>query len=337
MRPFVRRRRQRRTGAPRRVIIDDSDSESSDVGASSISGRLETLGIGSSADSVDSDASAKSKGKSSALRTPPPKASDGNVIDLCTPSPDPFEFGCSPSAEIENKENIMSTPRTTDRSRAFKSFQKNRESLARSAADAFNKSAFGDRLPRFEISFNSRLRTTAGMTRCCRGADGSRTSAVELSDKVIDSEARMRATLLHEMCHVAAWQLDGTCRPPHGAAFKKWASIASKSTGIPVTTRHNYSIFKKHVYKCVDCDATFKRHSKSIDVAKKVCGACRGRLVYEGCLNREGALAAARPATPYNKFVSEHFAEARKACGTPSEALKLVSRMWSQKKRNAVV
>jgi len=35
---------------------------------------------------------------------------------------------------------------------------------------------------------------------------------VELSAKVIDAPAKLRATLLHELCHVAAWLL-----PPHAA------------------------------------------------------------------------------------------------------------------------
>lgn len=35
---------------------------------------------------------------------------------------------------------------------------------------------------------------------------------VQLATKVIDSEAKLRATLLHELCHVATWLL-----PPHVA------------------------------------------------------------------------------------------------------------------------
>ena len=33
---------------------------------------------------------------------------------------------------------------------------------------------------------------------------------MELSAKVVDAPAKLRATLLHELCHVAAWLL-----PPH--------------------------------------------------------------------------------------------------------------------------
>ena len=37
-------------------------------------------------------------------------------------------------------------------------------------------------------------------------------ASVQLATKVIDSEAKLRATLLHELCHVATWVL-----PPHVA------------------------------------------------------------------------------------------------------------------------
>ena len=37
-------------------------------------------------------------------------------------------------------------------------------------------------------------------------------ACVQLATKVIDSEAKLRATLLHELCHVATWVL-----PPHVA------------------------------------------------------------------------------------------------------------------------
>lgn len=38
------------------------------------------------------------------------------------------------------------------------------------------------------------------------------TASVQLASKVIDTEAKLRATLLHELCHVATWLL-----PPHVA------------------------------------------------------------------------------------------------------------------------
>lgn len=45
---------------------------------------------------------------------------------------------------------------------------------------------------------------------------------IELSSKVIDTELKLRNTLAHELCHIAAWILSGEIRPPHGGAFKLW-------------------------------------------------------------------------------------------------------------------
>lgn len=42
------------------------------------------------------------------------------------------------------------------------------------------------------------------------GFCGRRSARVELSTKVLDTPVKLRRTLLHELCHVAAWLL-----PPH--------------------------------------------------------------------------------------------------------------------------
>ena len=57
--------------------------------------------------------------------------------------------------------------------------------------------------------------------------------------------------------------VDGTCRPPHGEAFKKWARRASRV--FPqwnVTTTHSYAVHQKYRWECEDCGAVEKRHSK---------------------------------------------------------------------------
>lgn len=47
-------------------------------------------------------------------------------------------------------------------------------------------------------------------------------ATVELSTKVTDTASKLRHTLAHELCHLAAWAIDGEMKPPHGAAFKRW-------------------------------------------------------------------------------------------------------------------
>lgn len=91
-------------------------------------------------------------------------------------------------------------------------------------------------------------------------------------------------TLLHELCHAAAWVIDHKAKPPHGEHFWAWANRAkSAHPGVPVTTCHSYEINYKYRYVCVGsstadegggagggCGAEIGRHSKSIDVAKQV-------------------------------------------------------------------
>ena len=110
---------------------------------------------------------------------------------------------------------------------------------------------------------------------------------VELSVKVLDTPAKLASTLLHELCHVAAWTVDGNRKPPHGPMFKKWAARASAAyPARAVTTCHSYEIACKFNYACVGpagggggCGATWGRHSRSIDPATQRCGKCGGSII----------------------------------------------------------
>eukprot|EP00956_Cyclotella_meneghiniana_P038737 scaffold159340_cov23-Cyclotella_meneghiniana.AAC.1 len=121
------------------------------------------------------------------------------------------------------------------------SFRKQRDSILASTFDAFNKLAFNGQLTSVEVSWSNRLNTTAGITRMKGrlGQPNSRVATVELATKVIDSEEKLRSTLLHELCHAAAWLVDGVHKPPHGPCFKKWAAISMKKIkDVEVTTTH---------------------------------------------------------------------------------------------------
>ena len=110
------------------------------------------------------------------------------------------------------------------------SFRKHREQRARKIFADFDQVAFNGALHKVELVWSNKLRTTAGLTRLKRKSGGScppeRSASIELSTKIIDEEHRLRSTVLHEMCHAAAWLVDGVAKPPHGTCFKKWASIA---------------------------------------------------------------------------------------------------------------
>lgn len=125
----------------------------------------------------------------------------------------------------------------------FKYFKANRIQITEKIFTQINQTAFQSRFPtNFEIKWSNRLLTTAGRAILRRKAS-SREAFIELSMKVCDNEDRLRHTLVHELCHAAAWLFDGTSKPPHGQAFKKWANHASKYIpDIEVKTCHNFEI-----------------------------------------------------------------------------------------------
>jgi predicted SprT family Zn-dependent metalloprotease len=184
-------------------------------------------------------------------------------------------------------------------------FRRRREELSQQLLVTFDRTVFDAKLlvsargfedPVVALSWSNKLRTTAGLTRLKsmgnpfltndqpdQNASRIRTALVELSTKVIDNETRLRSTLLHELCHAAAWIIDGIAKPAHGPCFQRWAKHAMKAVpDVSVTTRHNYEIDFKYTWVCVNypdtCQTMIQRHSRSVDPERHVCGLCKGRL-----------------------------------------------------------
>ena len=130
-------------------------------------------------------------------------------------------------------------------------FRKRRDAILSSTFSEFNKLAYQNTLSSVQVTWSNKLNTTAGITRM-RGKlnqPNSRTATIELATKVIDNEEKLRSTLLHEMCHAAAWMVDGVHKPPHGKCFKKWAGISMrKIRDVEVTTTHDYQIAYKYAW-----------------------------------------------------------------------------------------
>lgn len=126
--------------------------------------------------------------------------------------------------------------------------------------------------------------------------------------QVVDCPDRLRRTLGHELCHVGQWVVDHQSNPTHGPAFKAWAQkLEEYDPSLKVDVCHTYEIEYKYTYGCTGCGKEYGRHTNSINVLKKVCGVCRGRL--EVTKGGEGG----RPPSGFALFVSENFASARAA------------------------
>jgi hypothetical protein len=96
---------------------------------------------------------------------------------------------------------------------------------------------------------------------------------------VVDNDERLRLTLAHEMCHVAAWLVDGVNAPAHGPHFWKWASQVERTIpSIRVTKCHSYEINVPYKFTCTNggCGHIYSRHSKKgIDPNRWVAGRVR--------------------------------------------------------------
>ncbi|KAI1760917.1 SprT-like family-domain-containing protein [Hypoxylon sp. FL1150] len=107
-------------------------------------------------------------------------------------------------------------------------------------------------------------------------------ATIELATKVLNNETDLLNTVAHEFCHLAVFILNGKPKMAHGSEFKHWGRLcgnAFKDRGIVVTTKHNYDIEYKYVWKCTDCAWEVKRHSKSVDTNQHRCGSCKGYLL----------------------------------------------------------
>ena len=107
----------------------------------------------------------------------------------------------------------------------IRNYSRHKKDLVNILFHLFNSKAFESKLPTdMLVSWNARLTKTAGMciqrrikitkrqdisyhSQNTPETDVVRASKIELSTKVLDSCDRLRDTLIHEMCHAAAWIL----------------------------------------------------------------------------------------------------------------------------------
>ena len=207
----------------------------------------------------------------------------------------------------------IQTPKSVHGTPAYKrEFNKMRDTLTADLFKLFNETVFDNKLPsNLNITWNKRMTKTAGYCYYSISTQ-TRESKIELSDKVIDCAERARDTLIHELCHAAAWVIDGK-KAGHGPAWKYWAKKANyKHPDLPIISRcHQYEVHTKYNYQCNGCGQMFGRHSKSIDASRHRCSKCGG--IPE--LINSNSSGSSTPKTPnsYALFLKENFASVKKA------------------------
>jgi len=225
------------------------------------------------------------------------------------------------------------------------SFRRNRDQITSLAFNEFNQKAFKGELGNVVVQWSKKLNTTAGLTRLQKisrdmtpGVPLKRQAVIELSTKVVDDEEKLRTTLLHELVHAAVWIFEGVSKPPHGAAFKRWAKMAmSKVPDVTVTTTHSYHIQYRFNWACVNprCSFTIGRHSKSVDTARHRCGLCKSKLIE---VTPDGAPKKTVKPSAYNLFVKQHSKAIRQQLVkrdpnvTQADVMKELGRLWRQLK-----
>ncbi|XP_020289260.1 uncharacterized protein LOC109857403 [Pseudomyrmex gracilis] len=159
-----------------------------------------------------------------------------------------------------------------------------KEELCKKLYKLYNEKVFDNKLPSdMLIEWNARMRGTAGFCynkKVVRSISGmTKSSRIVLATKILDEPDRLRDTLIHEMCHAAAWLINDIS-DGHGPYWMAWATKAMKIFPElpPIRRCHDYKIKTKFTYRCTSCGYSIGRHSKSLDTEKSRCGYCFGKF-----------------------------------------------------------
>lgn len=157
-----------------------------------------------------------------------------------------------------------------------------------------NHRYFHGALPPIPIEWSRRLTSSAGMFVCRVGPRHSmpqtidecaprrciRLSSVLLQDSGPEPQRETIVTLAHEMIH--QWQYDILKRRPnHGPDFRRMMARMNQD-GLGITLYHSLgttvAALAKYAWCCQHCGSIYRRHRRSIQPRRHLCGACRGPL-----------------------------------------------------------
>ncbi|KAG8556672.1 hypothetical protein GDO81_018164 [Engystomops pustulosus] len=166
-------------------------------------------------------------------------------------------------------------------SKYVNNFHENKEELTKLLYEFFNHTVFDDELPAdMEVRWNKRMTSTAGVTRLL-GDSGDPCAIIEISEKICDSAARLRDTLIHEMCHAACWVIDGDGNAGHGWRWLFFCQTAAQAHPDlpPISRYHDYEIHYPFMYECTGCQSRVGRWKASLDTQRFVCSRCKGDII----------------------------------------------------------
>ena len=108
-----------------------------------------------------------------------------------------------------------------------KEFLRHRERLSVKYYQHYNKIIWENKLPiNLPILWDLNSIRCAGLTTCIKKGKELSVTKIELSHQYNKTDVEMRRTLVHEMCHVAAWLIDGYSG--HSKPWIKWTKICEK-------------------------------------------------------------------------------------------------------------
>ncbi|WVQ81819.1 hypothetical protein IAT38_003946 [Cryptococcus sp. DSM 104549] len=213
-----------------------------------------------------------------------------------------------------------------------KDWAEERERIAREIFEDLDERVFEGKLGAkgagARLDWNNRLLTTAGVAqskKVTRNGVTKKEHWIELSEKVLTGEEQILSTVAHEMCHLATWIISGEFKNPHGRIFKSWGrKVMNARKDVEVTTKHTYTIEYKYEWQCVNeqCGKIYRRHSKSIDPAKHLCGGCKSKL---------NPLFETKQQSAFQVYLKENMANAKAAMPGQShgDVMRALSKRWT--------
>ncbi|XP_034490288.1 acidic repeat-containing protein [Drosophila innubila] len=212
-------------------------------------------------------------------------------------------------------------------------FNRNKEDLAKRLYSIYNAEVFDNKLD-VPITWSKLLRNTAGRCKNKRRLNV-RNSVVELSVKVLTSADRLRCTLIHELCHAAAWIFNG--EGGHGRTWKMWAQRAMNALPDlpPIERCHNYAIEFKYTYRCNTCNVESHSHTRSRKVEDLRCRRCSGPITLQlNKKDKQGNVVATpvREATGFAKYVKDNFKKHKRDNLTAAQVMRILSVEYAKEK-----